>query len=277
MFITFSGRADRRPSYRLVWCAIAAASIALLIGGAARAEQAAPTRPDPVPSAADIIRMAVDKSGGRAWADATTNRLEGSALLCRAGAADRCVVADRYVMYRVYPRDLKSAHTGTGKFRLDAYVSGKVLFQSSFDGTRSYDQSGPVPPEEASNDEANAFGFSAIRFALEEGFKLQRLVDDDVEGHAAYFVKVTDPGNTETVFGIDKEDGSVRYVGWQSPRGWHHRIYSDFYWVDKPHFRQPGRVRLYYSGVKTADIRWTKATIDEPIADEVFVLPSKAQ
>lgn len=230
-----------------------------------------------MPSAADIVRMAVDKSGGRAWADATTNRLEGSAVLCRAGAADRCVVADRYVMYRVYPKDLKSAHTGTGKFRLDAYVSGKVLFQSSFDGTRSYDQNGPVPPEKASNDEANAFGFSAIRFALEEGFRLQRLVDDDVEGHAAYFVKVTDPGNSETVFGIDKQDGSVRYVGWQSPRGWHHRIYSDFYWVDKPRFRQPGRVRLYYSGVKTADILWTKATIDEPIADAVFVLPSTTQ
>lgn len=39
----------------------------------------------------------------------------------------------------------------------------------------------------------------------------------------------------------------------------------------------PGRVRLYYSGAKTADIRWTSAEIDRPISDAVFVLPSAVQ
>ncbi len=248
----------------------------LLACGAAWAAGSAPmpAKPDASPSAADIVRTAIEKSGGRPWADATTNRLEGSALLCRGGAVERCVVADRYVMYRVYPKDLKAAHAGTGKFRLDAYVDGKPLFQTSFDGTRSYDQNGSVPPERAANDEASAFGFSAIRFALDDGFKLQRIADDDVEGHASWFVKVTDAAGADTLFGIDKKDGSIRYVGWQTPRGWHHRIYSDFYWVETPRFRQPGRVRLYYSGVKTADIRWTRAVIDQPIPDDTFVLPS---
>jgi len=42
----------------------------------------------------------------------------------------------------------------------------RVLFQVAFDGERSYDQNGPVPPECARSDEASAFGFSAIRFAV---------------------------------------------------------------------------------------------------------------
>jgi hypothetical protein len=249
----------------------------LLALAAGPAGASPPSTPAATPTAAEIVRMAIETSGGRTWADASTNRLEGRAVLCRGGAADRCVLADRYVMYRVYPKDLTAAHAGTGKFRLDAYVNGKPLFQTSFDGQRSYDRTGPVPPGKAADDEASAFGFSAIRFALEDGFELQRIADDDVDGHPAYFVKVTDPSRAETLFGVDKRDGSIRYVGWQTPRGWHHRIYSEFYWVDKPRFRQPGRVRLYYSGAKTADIEWTKAAIDEPLPDELFVLPAPAR
>lgn len=37
-------------------------------------------------------------------------------------------------------------------------------------------------------------------------------------------------------------------------------------------FMQPGRVRLYYNGAKEVDIRWTSATIGEPITSETFVL-----
>lgn len=224
-------------------------------------------------SAERILDFAAATSGGDAWLHADTNVMSGHAVLCRDADPARCVRADRYVMYRVYPRELKAAHAGTGKFRLDALANGKPIFQLAFDGTRSYDQNGPVPLERAASDEANAFGFSAIRFARTPGFRMERLTDDDVEGRPCFMVRVVDPAGTATLFGIDREDGSIRLAAWKSPRGWHHRLYSEFYWVEQPGFRQPGRVRLYYDGLKTVDIRWTSASIDTPLADELFVLP----
>jgi hypothetical protein len=104
--------------------------------------------------------------------------------------------------YRVHPTELADgAHAGSGKFRLDASAGEKAIFQVAFDGTHSYDQDGPLPPERAMSDEMSAFGFSAIHFAL-----------------------------------------------------------------------QPGRVRHFYDGVKSVDIRWTSAEIGTPIPDSTFVL-----
>jgi hypothetical protein len=34
-------------------------------------------------------------------------------------------------------------------------------------------------------------------------------------------------------------------------------------------------VRLYYAGAKEVDIRWTSATINEEIPDDLFVLGTK--
>lgn len=242
---------------------------------AASGPKGAPHVPAPPPdaSAASILEFAAAAAGGDAWLYADTNVMSGHAVLCRDADPARCVTADRYVMYRVYPREVKAAHAGTGKFRLDALANGRPIFQLAFDGTRSYDQNGPVPPERAASDEANAFGFSAIRFARTPGFRTERLTDDDVEGRACFMVRVVDPSGTATLFGIDREDGSIRLAAWKTPRGWHHRLYSDFYWVEKPGFRQPGRVRLYYDGLKTVDIRWTSASIDTPLEDALFVLP----
>ena len=69
----------------------------------------------------------------------------------------------------------------------------------------------------------------------------------------------------------------VREAAWSAPKGWHHRTYTDYYRL-KSGFMQPGRVRLYYNGAKEVDIRWTSATIGEPIASETFILgPRKPQ
>lgn len=229
-------------------------------------------------TAADIVARAHQAAGGQAWLKAGTNVMRGTATLCRNGRPDACVTADEYVMYRVYPTELAKAHAGSGKFRLDARVGGRVLFQTAFDGEQSYDQNGVVPGPRAQTDEGTGFGFSAIRFALEPGFRLERLVDDQVEGHPSHFVRVTDPSGQTTLFGIDARDYSIRSVAWLSPRGWHERIYSDFYRVGagaeggKDGFLQPGRVRHYYEGVKSVDIRWTSADIGTPIPDATFVL-----
>jgi hypothetical protein len=98
------------------------------------------------------------------------------------------------------------------------------------------------------------------------------MTDDQVEGHPCHFIRVRDPSGTATLFGIDAQDYSVRSAAWQTPRGWHQRLYSDFYRLQGSGFLQPGRVRHYYDGVKSVDIRWTSAAIGDPIADDVFVL-----
>ncbi|MCU0976774.1 MAG: hypothetical protein MUC71_10770 [Steroidobacteraceae bacterium] len=223
--------------------------------------------------AREIVERAHAAAGGDAWLHAGSNIMRGHATLCREGRPEACVTADRYEMYRVYPTELAKAHAGSGKFRLDAFVGDHVLFQTAFDGERSYDQNGVVPGPRAQSDEGSGFGFSAIRFALEEGFRLERLTDDQVEGRPCFFVRVTDPSGQTTLFGIDHEDYSIRSAAWQSPRGWHQRLYSEFYRVGgESGFLQPGRVRHYYDGVKSVDIRWTSAELGTKIPDEVFVL-----
>lgn len=223
-------------------------------------------------TAQEIVSRVHAAAGGEAWLAAGTNVMRGHATLCRDGNPQRCVTADRYEMYRVYPTQLSGAHAGSGKFRLDAFVGEKALFQVAFDGERSYDQNGPVPPERAANDEASGFGFSAIRFALRPGFSLERLADDQVEGQPCHLVRVTDPSGTRTLFSVDSTSWQVRRAAWQTPKGWHERVYSDFYLIPGTQFVQPGRVRHYYDGVKSVDIRWTSAEIGVPIPDERFVL-----
>jgi len=223
-----------------------------------------------------IIERATAAAGGDAWRLAETIHLLGNATLYRDGNAATATHADRYEMFRIYPRSLDSAHAFTGKFRIDAYRDGRLLFQASFDGERAYDQSGPQPAKAAQRFAAESFGFSAIRFALADDFRLTRMADDQVEGNPCYFVRVEDPSGQRTLFGIDQRDFSVRSVAWDTPRGWHERIYSGFYWIEDPGFRQPGRVRLYYAGAKTVDINWTSAAINEPLPDSIFRLDPAA-
>ncbi len=258
-------------SIRISAAAIALLALTCLLPPCAAAQGALPSEAPPL----QIVRWAAERAGGDAWLHARTNRMEGWAELCRGGAFGQCVRAERYLMHRVYPTSLESAHAGTGKFRLDATQGDEVIFSMSYDGKTSYDQDGPLPPEKAARSEASGFGFSAIRFADQPGFVLQRLADDSVEGHPCFMIRVTDPSGSSTIFGIDQESAYIRLAAWDTPKGWHQRVYSDYYWVPDPGFLQPGRVRLYYAGAKEVDIRWTSATINEDIPDEVFVLGAR--
>ncbi len=223
-------------------------------------------------AARGIVERVIEAAGGEAWRRPDTLRLSGSAKLYDQGQADRVTVADRYEMYRVFPRQSEDAHRANGKVRFDAFAGERVVFQIAYDGQNSYDQNGLVPPEKAQRDWSSAFGFGILRFALDDGFLLERLADDQVEGRDCYFVRVLDPSGSGTLFGIDRSDFSVRMVGFDTPRGWHHRLYSDFAWHEEPRFRQPTRVRLFYDGVKTVDIHWREFAVNVPIVDEVFVI-----
>lgn len=219
------------------------------------------------PNAAEIMQIATAAAGGDAWRLAETNLMSGDAVLYRNGSSTR---ADRYEMRRVYPRELPETHTGTGKFRLDAYSNEQLLFTISFDGEQMYDQRGPMTPQQAAQLAASSFGFSAVRFALTEGFALQRMADDQVDDRPCWFVQLTDPSGGKTLVGVDRIDGMLRYVGWDTPGGWHERLYSAHYTLESG-FVQPGRVRLYYDGVKTADINWRSAKIGVDFAAATFV------
>lgn len=228
------------------------------------------TATEPVPlTAHDIVEKAHEAAGGETWRTLRTLQLQGHASFFNAGQTS---VADSYRMIRVLPDHSASAHLANGMVRFDAYIGEKVLFQISFDGKDSYDQNGLIEDAAASERWKSNFGFGIIRFALEPGFVLTRMADDTVDGHESYFIRVTDPSGQDTLFAIDRESYAIRMVGFDTPRGFHHRIYDTFRRREGLSFTQPGHVRLYYDSVKTADIRWTDFRVNEDLSPERFVI-----
>ena len=230
---------------------------------------------DVQPDAREIVRLAHAAAGGDSWKRPKTLHLSGSATLYSDGTAASRAEVPHYEMWRVFPAWNRAAHGANGKFRLDARRGGATVYQISYDGQDTWNDKGRVEQAAASREWSENFGFGIIRFALDDGFEVTRMADDQVEGRPAWTVRVADPGGAHTLFWIDQTDHTVRKVGFETPRGWHERIYSDFYMVENPRFQQPGRVRLYYGGALVSDIRWTEAVVDAPIADAVFVLDGK--
>jgi len=227
-------------------------------------------------TARQIIEQAHERAGGEPWREAVSVHLTGTATFYRNGLADQAVTADGYEMWRVYPRKTGPAHIANGRFRLDSRIGDRIMFQTSFDGDRSYNQNGPLPEEEqeaARND--GAFGFGAIRFALADGYSLEKLVDQPVDGHLCYVVRVIDPADQVTLFAIDKETFDIRSVLYDTPQGWHQRIYSNFMWSEKDSFREAGRVRFLYDGVLTVDVDWQDMRVNEDLPVALFQLHSE--
>ncbi|MEM8986230.1 MAG: hypothetical protein AAGC95_05850 [Pseudomonadota bacterium] len=220
----------------------------------------------------EIVARATEAAGGAAWKRPKTLYFEGDMRMYADGLFSEETHVDRYVMRRILPTQSDDAHAANGMVRFDAYAKGEIVFQISFDGVDTYDRNGRVDDAVATEQWSAAFGFGIIRFADGEGFSVDRLADDQVEGRACYIVQVTDPAGKETIFGIDKEGYEIRMVGFDTPRGWHHRVYSDFDWHENPRFRQPTRVRLYYDGRKTNDIRWPVFRVNVPLDPKDFVI-----
>ena len=227
--------------------------------------------------ARSIVSRAHEVAGGAAWQRPVTLHLRGRALLYENGVLDTRTVAERWEMWRVFPMWNATAHGPSGKVRVEGESNGKLLFQVSFDGTNTYDKNGLVPGAKANAEWAEAFGFGIIRFALDDGFSLTRLADDEVEGHPAFTVAVKDPSGGSTLFWIDSQSYAIRKVGFDTPRGWHERVYSSFEYHQNPRFQQATRVRLYYAGALTNDITWEHYVINAPIADAMFVLTGKGR
>lgn len=223
-----------------------------------------------------IVEKAVAEAGGEAWARPQTLRLRGHATFYALGEHANEIHVPTYQMWRVFPTENKAAHQANGRVRFDAFISKKRFFQIAFDGQRTFAEFSPEAEREREAAKwENSFGFGILRFARDAGFTLTRLADDQIEGHPCYFVRVLDPQKNVTDFGIDQKDYAIRSVSFKTPRGFHQRIYSDFKWHQKPRFRQPTRVRLYYDGVKWTDITWQEFVVNQPIDDAVFQLGAK--
>jgi hypothetical protein len=226
-------------------------------------------------SAAEIIALAHKAAGGEVWIRPKTLHMRGSAVLYTDGNYQKRINVDHYEMWREFPSWNTAAHAANGKVRIDAKSAEKTVFQIAFDGKHTYNQHGIQPEAKASAEWSEAFGFGIIRFALGAGFKHLRLADDQVDRRLCYAVLITDPEGSETTFWIDQITHAIRKVGFITPKGWHERIYSNFYRLDNG-WMQPGRVRLLYAGRLNNDIVWRQSTVNEPIAAEIFVLsPAK--
>lgn len=224
----------------------------------------------PARSAADILAEAYKVAGGEPWRRPKTLKLSGYAVMYQGGNAVRY---DSYVMDRVYDWDKRDAHAADGKVRIEAKKDGKTVLLLIFDGDKTYDLNGPVADPAANAQWASNFGFGAIRHGLDEGWSQKRLPDDMMDGKAVYVIELKDPKGGITRFAIEQKTYQVVYAGFDTPRGWHERRYSNYYSKKGVSWAQPRRVRLFYDGVKQNEIIWTDFELNAPMPDELFKAP----
>lgn len=224
----------------------------------------------PSRSATDIMQAAHAAAGGNLWVRPASLAMDGYGVFYRDGKATK---HERHTMYRVYDAIKDDAHRADGKVRIKSVRGGVPIIDVAFDGRVTSTAKGPRPQSEADKRWASNFGFGVIRHALDEGYSLTRLPDDLVDGKTAYWIKVTDPKGGETQFAISQSDHAVLSVAFDTDRGWHERIYSDFYSNPDISWVQPRRVRLFYNGVKANEVIWTRHQVNADLPDCLFVLP----
>lgn len=223
----------------------------------------------------EIWEFAIAAAGGSIWQEPKTLHLSGEAIFTPYGSPDKTLVFDTYEMYRVFPSENQAAHQANGKVRFDAAAGQTQFFQLCFDGKQSNVFLSDLAKPYADHFKwSNNFGFGIFRFANREGFSIERLIDDQVEGFPCYVLKITDAKQTETFFSIDQELGFIRQVGFSTELGWHHRTY-DIFEKNTNGFIQPEKIRIYFSGIKWMDIHWQRYTVNLPISDEIFTLKEK--
>lgn len=221
-------------------------------------------------SATDIMTRAHANAGGRTWSQPVSLAMEGYAVFYKDGMA---IKNEHHRMWRVYDALKTDAHKVDGKVRIESIRDGKTLINLSYDGETTYTPEGAQPKSESDKRWSSNFGFGVIRHALDKGYTLERLPDDLIDGQPAFMVNVIDPAGGNTQFGLAQGDFAIVKVGFDTARGWHERIYSNFYSNPGESWVQPGRVRLYYNGVKANEVIWTSYTINQDLPSCIFVLP----
>jgi hypothetical protein len=225
-------------------------------------------------SAEDILDRAAEAAGGTEWLNARTLVLSGTATFYGPASPEPRSRATDYRMWRVFDPERQAAHGAEGKVRILACDGARRLFTVGYDGTTTWTERGVTPKAEADAFWASNFGFGIIRHARKPGFKAERVPDDRIGAHPLHMVRLTDPSGTQTLFGIDQQSFAIRMMGFASPRGWHVRTYDDFYRLPGSRWLQARKVTLYYNGVKSNEVVWAEARVNQAIADNVFTLES---
>lgn len=216
---------------------------------------------------AEIITRAHKAAGGLTWARPLSLTQEGYAVYYQGGQSRR---HDVHKVWRIY----EDGGLGKdGKVRIYSLRGDNPVINISYDGRTTYTDKGPQPRTDADKGWSSNFGFGVIRHALGTGYGLERLPDDLIDGKPAFMVKVLDPSGGETTFGIGHNDYKILKVGFETARGWHERIYSDFYSNPDDEWVQPGRERLFYNGEKSNEVIWERYSVNEKLPDCLFVLP----
>jgi hypothetical protein len=221
-----------------------------------------------------VLTRAIEVAGGEAWLSPGSLILEGTAEFYAPDKAAPVSRADDYRMWRKMDPNRASAHAADGKVRILAQSGGRRLFEVGFDGATTWNEKGVVPEVEAAAFWSANFGFGIIRHALNDGFRLECAPERSVGGHPVDLVRVIDPNGQPTLFGIDRERGYIRYMGFATPRGWHERTYDDFVRLKRPNWLQAREVTLFYNGVRANTVRWRKVVVGAPIDDAVFAPPA---
>ncbi|WP_298468624.1 hypothetical protein [uncultured Erythrobacter sp.] len=236
---------------------------------------AEPLKADTSLSPREVVERGLEAHGGEAFLDPQTLQLEGTATFFDPATGEVRSVADDYRMWRAFERGRKVAHGADGKVRIVANAGERNLFEVGYDGETTWTQDGIMPKAQADAYWASNFGFGIVRSALDDGFALSFAPPRKVRGHRVSLIRITDPGGQETLFGFDVESGFIRYMAFDSARGFHERIYGDFVRLPDSGWVQARSVTLLYDGVISNTVLWTKVTVGEPIDPSVFTPPQR--
>ncbi|KWV90769.1 hypothetical protein [Erythrobacter sp. YT30] len=227
------------------------------------------------PTAREVVARGLDAHGGDVFLDPKTLQLTGTATFFDPATGRARSTADDYRMWREFDRGRKEAHGADGKVRIIARQGDQVLFEVGYDGATTWTQDGIMPKEKADAYWASNFGFGIIRSALDDGFTLSFAPDRNVGGHPVSLIRITDPGGQETLFGFDKQSGFIRYMAFDSSRGFHERIYDDFMALPESGWVQARSVTLLYDGIVSNTVTWQQARIGEAIDPAIFTPPQE--
>jgi hypothetical protein len=228
-------------------------------------------------TARQIMERAQEAQGGRDWADVKTLYLKGHGIFYSNGTQENPVIAESYTMWREMDQNRSAAHGPDGKVKIIALAKGKRFIAVSYDGVDTYTGDGKMPADKAAAYWASNFGFGIIRQALKPEFTLVRLPDDIIDGHKSYMVKIIDPQKQETLFGLDAKTFAIRKAAFNTPKGWHERIYDRFFINKRPRWLQAGHIRLYYNGVKANELFWQEIKVNPPLPPETFRLETSVK
>lgn len=223
-------------------------------------------------TATEIMQKAHEKAGGEFWRRPKSLTLKGHAIFYVNGEP---VKNEIHNMWRVFESEKADAHVANGKVRIESFRAGQPIFIVTYDGENTYDLRGKQEKSAADNRWASNFGYGVIRHALDDGYQLEIAEEDTVKNELVYTIKVIDQKGGETFFGIDKKEFKIVKVAFQTPRGWHERIYSKFFSKPEYNWLQSGKVELFYGGKIANEVIWEDFEVNERLANSLFILKNK--